>query len=239
MAFFNRVDFVWAVSESCVQTMREYGFTGDVEVVGNGIDLAGEDRLHEESCQGGCVSLLYVGQLVWHKNLKLLILALKSLKDSGFRFKMTMVGEGSAQQAIKRFVQRLGLAGDFVFTGKITSRDEIKRFYAAADLNLLPSVYDTFSLVVREAAAIGCPSLVIKGSCAAEGIEDGYNGFLSGNDVSVYASCIRKAASDLGLLRTAGGNARQTLFRTWEDVVDDVALRYEDVISRYKTRLLH
>lgn len=239
MAFFNNVDCVWTVSESTVKTMREYGYNGAVEVVGNGIDLAGEDGMYKQAFCGGCVRLLYVGQQVWHKNLRLLILALKLLKDSGFTFKMTMVGEGGAQQAIKRFVQRMGLGGDFVFTGKITSRDEIKSVYAAADLNLLPSVYDTFSLVVREAAALGCPSLVVKGSCAAEGIEDGYNGFLSDNDVRAFAACIKKAASDVKLLRAAGGNAKQTLYRSWEDVVDEVALRYADVMNSHKRRLVH
>lgn len=240
MAFFNKVDCVWTVSETTVQTMREYGFYGDVEVVGNGIDLSGEERAWESDLPcADCARLLYVGQLVWHKNLKLLILALKMLKDSGFRFQMTMVGEGSAQQAVKRFVQRLGLAGDFIFTGKITSRDEIKSIYKRADLNLLPSVYDTFSLVVREAAALGRPSLVIRGSCAAEGVEDGYNGFLSDNDVSSYASCIQKAASDIKLLRAAGGNARNTLSRSWEDVVDEVAQRYADIITGKKKRLVH
>jgi 1,2-diacylglycerol 3-alpha-glucosyltransferase len=192
MAFFNNVDCVWTVSESAVKTMREYGFEGCVEVMGNGTDLAGGDK-GEERCGAGCARLLYVGQLVWHKNIKLLVLALKTLKDSGFKFTMTMVGEGSAQQAIKRFVQRLGLADDFIFTGKITDRGDMKAVYAAADLNLLPSVYDTFSLVVREAAALGCPSLVIKDSCAAEGIEDGCNGFLSDNDAAAYARCIKKA----------------------------------------------
>jgi 1,2-diacylglycerol 3-alpha-glucosyltransferase len=240
MAFFNKVDCVWTVSESTVRTMREYGFGGEVAVVGNGIDLEEEGGgARRDDCSDDGIRLLYVGQHVWHKNLKLLILALKTLRDSGFRFKMTMVGEGSAQQAIKRFVQRLGLAEDFAFTGKITNRQEIASFYANADLNLLPSVYDTFSLVVREAAALGCPSLVIKDSCAAEGIEDGYNGFLSESDAGMFASCIQKAAADIMLLKAAGSNAKATLYRTWKDVVDEVAQRYADIINGHKKRLIH
>ena len=239
MSFFGSVDCVWTVSKSAVETLREYGFTGCVEVVGNGTDFLSEEISEESRCGDGSLRLLYVGQQVWHKNIKLMVLALKMLKDSGLRFKMTMVGEGSAQQSIKRLVQRMDLADDFTFTGKITDRDKIRAVYAAADLNLLPSVYDTFSLVVREAAAFGCPSLVIKGSCAAECIEDGCNGFLSDNDAAAFASRIQKAASDLKLLRAAGAKARSTLYRSWEDVVDEVALRYTGIIREQKSRQIH
>ncbi|MGE5496017.1 MAG: glycosyltransferase [Burkholderiales bacterium] len=238
MSFFNSVDCVWTVSKTAVETLREYGFKGCVEVVGHGTDFSGEE-ISKEKCGDGCLRLLYVGQQVWHKNIRLMVLALKMLKDSGLKFKMTMVGEGNAQQSIKRFVQRMGLADDFTFMGKITDRDAMKTVYASADLNLLPSVYDTFSLVVREAAAFGCPSLVIKGSCAAEGIEDGRNGFLSDNDAAAFASRIQKAASDLKLLRAAGAKARNTLYRSWEDVVDEVAMRYADIIKGTKQRIFH
>lgn len=236
--FYNRVDCVWTVSGTAVDTIREYGYKGCVEVVGNGTDFVYEDRTERVYGREGKVRFLYVGQQVWHKNLKLMVFALKKLKDSGLSFSMTMVGEGINQQSIKKLVQRLDMGEDFTFTGRINDREQLKTIYLQTDLNLLPSVYDTFSLVVREAAALGCPSLVITDSCASEGIEDGYNGYLSENDISSFASCIQKALSDMQLLKTAGQNARNTLYRSWENVVDEVAIRYSDIISS-KRRYIH
>ncbi len=236
--FYNKADHVWTVSRSAVNTLREYGFTGAVEVVRNGTDMT-EDCIKERH-ESDMLNLLYVGQLVWHKNLRLLISALKLLKDAGVRFSMTMAGEGNAQLGIKRLVQRLGMNEQFSFMGRINDRQMLSAVYSHADLNLLPSVYDTFSLVVREAAALGCPSLVIKDSCAAEDIKDGYNGFMSGNEVCEYASAIQKAAADRDALCAAGANAKDTLFRPWEAVISEVAARYSDVISGYKkARVIH
>lgn len=74
--------------------------------------------------------------------------------------------------------------------GSITERERLKLYYAAADLFLFPSLYDNAPLVVREAAALHTPSLLIKGSTSAEVIHDSVNGFLSDNSVTAYASRI-------------------------------------------------
>lgn len=236
MDFYCKVDHVWTVSRSAVETMREYGFKGNVEVVGNGTDLI----CSETDCRGnGRLNLIYVGQLVWHKNLKLLVCALKLLKDAGVSFSMTVAGEGNAGQGIKRLVQRMGMNEEFIFEGRVDDREKLASMYSQADLNLLPSIYDTFSIVVREAAALGCPSLVINGSCAAEEITDGRNGYLSENDAQSFAGAIFKAASDSCALKAVGRSAKDTLYRSWESVVDDVALKYSDIIGSYKKARLY
>lgn len=238
--FYRRVDCVWTVSNTAVDTLREYGYKGCVDVVSHGTDIDVMADKQDCSVNGNDgFKFLYVGQLVWHKNLRLLIFALRALKDAGMKFSITVVGEGINQQGIKKLIQKLGMSKNFKFTGRINDRVKLRNIYSQADLNLLPSVYDTFSLVVREAAAIGCPSLVMAGSCAAEGVEDGFNGYLSGNDISEYASCIEKAVADIEMLKTAGLNARSTLYRSWEDVVDEVAVRYSDIIDKNKKHLLH
>ena len=232
MRFYDRVDEVWTVSRSSADTLREYGYRGRVEVVGNGVDLEGCPE--KESDADRYMKLLFVGQHVWHKNLKMLVCALKILKDSGAGFKMKMVGEGNARGALIRLVQRLGMETQFEFTGRISAREKLKSLDAEADLFLMPSVYDTFSLAVREAAAYCCPSVVIKGSAAAENIADGINGFLSENDEQSYARAIMRASSDRARLRAAGAEARRTIFRPWESIMGEVADRYEHVIRRYK-----
>lgn len=41
-------------------------------------------------------------------------------------------------------------------------REILKRYYVAADLFLFPSLYDNAPLVIREAAALGTPSVLIR-----------------------------------------------------------------------------
>lgn len=59
-----------------------------------------------------------------------------------------------------------------LFLGPVYDRDVIRAWYCRSDLFLFPSEFDTNGLVVREAAACGLGSVLVEGSCAAEGIVD-------------------------------------------------------------------
>jgi glycosyltransferase involved in cell wall biosynthesis len=187
----------------------------------------------ENDITDGVLKLLYVGQHVWHKNLKLLVNSLKLFRDSGGNFLMTMVGEGNAMEDLQQMVDSLGLKDNFIFTGRINDREKLKSIYLNTDLLLFPSVYDTFSLVVREAASVGCPSIVIENSNAAENVVDGFNGFLAGNDEKAFADVISSSVRDRAKLKAVGRNAYNTLFQCWESVIDEVSERYLEIINVY------
>lgn len=116
--------------------------------------------------------------------------------------------------------------------GSITERERLKLYYAAADLFLFPSLYDNAPLVVREAAALHTPSLLIKGSTSAEVIHDSVNGFLSDNSVTAYASRISQLLETPQLIAEAGEAASHSIARSWEDVVEEVYDRYVNLIHR-------
>lgn len=238
IGFFERVDVVWTVNHSTAQTLREYGFQGNVEVVENGTDFFGAeegglDWIREERTQRSkdrTLEFLFVGQHIWHKNLRLLIQALGHAKKLGVRFRMTMVGEGNASQEIRQLVEQLGMSQDFHFTGRLTDRSTLRELYAQADLFLFPSVYDNAPLVVREAASMGCPSILVRGSNAAENVMDGVNGFLAPNEEFGFAAAIQAAVSDTDRLMRAGMQAGNSLVRSWESIVDEVAGRYAEIV---------
>ena len=61
-----------------------------------------------------------------------------------------------------------------------------------ADMFLFPTSYDTNGIVVREAAACGLGSVLIKGSCAAEGITDRRNGYLIDENAESMAEAVEE-----------------------------------------------
>ena len=127
-----------------------------------------------------------------------------------------------------------GLEKKVVMLGVISNRDVLKRYYAAADMFLFPSMYDNAPLVVREAAAMHTPTIMMRNSTASEVIRDNYNGFLVGNDTAEYAQSIRHLMENPHLVHEVGNNASSTIARSWESVVEEVTKRYEDIIRRYK-----
>lgn len=240
LSFYNSVDMVWVPNKATVATIREYGYTGPVEVMYNGTDLELPADLQSYRSAGAAIAgvddqtpmLLYIGQHRWEKNLKLLLESLAILKRRGRTFSMIFVGQGYAEKELAELVRVLGLSDVVRFLGVIRDREEIKKLYARATLFLFPSEYDTSPLTLREAAAFRVPTVLVAGASATEGIIDGSNGLIAENTAEGYASKLTEALSDPGLLDRAGAGAYDTLFRTWEQVADEVHERYRELIAR-------
>ncbi|MBN1402718.1 MAG: glycosyltransferase [Anaerolineae bacterium] len=242
--FYRSADQVWVPNRATGETLREYGYRGPMEVVPNGSDV--EMSAAERAAMGAQANrelgldpdelvFLFVGQHIWEKNVAFLIRALERAQHLGLRFTMLFVGQGYAAETMRDMVAQAGLGSAVRFLGLIRDRERLQRLYARADLYLFPSVYDNAPLTVREAAAAYLPAVLIRGCAAAEGIVDRENGFLSDDSVHAYARTIRELAADAALRKRAGLLAHHTLFRSWEDIVGEVAQRYADVIQRHAT----
>ena len=79
----------------------------------------------------------------------------------------------------------------------------------------------------------GTPSVLVRGSCSAEGIEDGVNGFLCEDDPEDLARVIRAA---LPRAKKAGEEARRTIPKSWDEIISDVIEKYEVLIARREHR---
>lgn len=238
MNIFNSVDEVWIPQAKVEETIRSYGYKGTLEVVENGIDLKHSmdiSKYRDESRQilgfnQDEFILLYVGQHIWEKNLKFLI---ESLHLSPVqKFTALFVGEGFAKPYMEKMVQEYGLKDHVKFLGVVSDREQLKRIYACADLFLLPSLYDTFSLVIREAASVHTPSLLLKGSNVAEFIMNGVNGYISDNSAIAYGHRISELSKRKAEMKQVGENASLTLCRSWENIIDEVQDRYFNLIKR-------
>lgn len=241
MEFFERADEVWVPQASVEDVIREYGYKGQVEVVDNGSDLVADypDSYFADARKALGIApddfvLLFVGQHIWQKNTRFIIEGLERIKD--LPFKMFFVGTGYAADEMKQLVENKGLGDKVTFTGMITERERITRYYAASDLFLFPSLYDNAPLVVREAAALHTPAVMVEGSTAATILRDGENGFLVQNRLDSFEALLRRLIADRALVRRVGVNASHSIVRSWEDVVEEVIDRYNALIAR-KTQI--
>jgi len=150
---------------------------------------------------------------------------------------LLMIGEGPSLQALKDQATQLGIADRVRFLGVIRDREALARLYARANLFVFPSLYDNAPLVVREAASMGCPALLLRDANAAEGVTDGDNGFLADSaDLAPFSRRVIELLGQPELLQAAGARARETLAFAWESVVHDVADRYQEIVREYKAR---
>ena len=241
--FFNACDEVWIPQKQVEETVRKYGYKGKLTVVENGNDfvsyIPGEVRdykilakkklgFNEED-----LYLLFVGQHIWEKGLDIILKTIENIpKNKGIR--INFIGDGYARQQLEKIIKEKNLDRQVTFHGLIIDRKILSDYYAASDLFFFPSMYDNAPLVIREAAAMGTPSILLKNSTASEVITDRFNGFLVDPNIEEISRMIEKCSEEREILLQTGLNARNSLVRSWEDVVAEVMDRYEIAIKQYK-----
>lgn len=238
MHFYDKADEVWISQPSVEETIRKYGFKGNVEVVGMGNDYNTNEPIepikkqarYELQIMENEIVFLFVGQLIWEKNIRLIAESLALISD--LPFKMFFVGTGYAANDLKQMVDELGLSSKVVFTGSISDREILKKYYAAAHLFIFPSTYDTWAIVIHEAAALQTPSVLVRDSTIAGIISDNVDGFLTENTAKSYAKRLHELIVHPETIKLAGWQAAEKLNRSWESVIDEVLDRYQHLQKR-------
>ena len=225
-------DEVWAVSRGAGENLHSLGYNGPFYIMENGVDLpkarAREDAVSEINrtyeIPEGIPVFLFVGRMQWYKGNRITLDALRGVADAGHDYRMIFVGDGADLAEMKTYTDELSLSDKVIFTGAIRDREVLRAFYTRADLFLFPSTFDTNGIVVREAAACGLGSLLVRGSCSAEGITHLENGVL----VEENPTSMRDALLDLmkkpGEFCRIGENAGNQIYIPWSK---SVALAYE------------
>jgi UDP-glucose:(heptosyl)LPS alpha-1,3-glucosyltransferase len=113
---------------------------------------------------------LFVGSGFARKGLATAIEAIAALPDPESRLVVIGKGERRLYQAL---ATRSGVAERIVWLG---ARSDLERWYAAADVVVLPSRYEPFGNVHLEALASGLPVIASARAGGAEVIADGING---------------------------------------------------------------
>lgn len=237
-------DEVWVTSKGTVESLRNVGYEGDYVVMPNGCDLPKVNITEAEramirrkhNISADIPMLVFVGRMMWYKNIKIILDACKILKGRGRDFRMVMIGMGPDEAAIKRYCRKLMLDDKVIFTGQLVDRSELQIYYSVSDLLVFPSMFDTNGLVVREAAASATGALLVKDSCAAEGIKDGETGFLCFETAHSVAATIDKIIDNKDLLRRVGENAQNNIYISWEESITNAYNRYKIVIDRFHSQ---
>jgi glycosyltransferase involved in cell wall biosynthesis len=165
----------------CLSEMRLPGER--IVMVPNGVDTdrfapadpAERDRLRAEIGIGaGELLVLFVGRYHRQKQPQAVVKLAEAVRARGNdRVRFAMVGSGELKAETEAMVSDLGLT-DRVFHFR---HQNPLPFYQAADLLVMPSLYEGFGLVMLEAMAAGCPVLRTRTGGFAEVIEEGETGY--------------------------------------------------------------
>ncbi|MCR5748141.1 MAG: glycosyltransferase [Lachnospiraceae bacterium] len=254
-------DEVWTVSNGAGKNLQELGYQGDYRVVSNGVDFekgkVDEDIVFQVTSKydlpDDVPMFLFVGRLMNYKGLPIIINAMSQLSKEGYDFRMVFVGGGSDAESLKNMAAELDLnvdiknddgdiisfstsdkPGKLIFTGPEHDRTALRAWNTRAWLFLFPSTYDTNGIVVREAAACGLASVLIKDSCAAEGITDRVNGYTIEETPEAMAALLKELGNNKETVKKAGERAMDEIYISWKDAVYEAYDRYQVLIDDKK-----
>ena len=242
-------DELWCVNEGTAAHLKSLGIDKEIKIMKNGVAFpkgkALPQKVSEETAKYNIPErapvFLFVGRMVKCKGIPMILEAADMLQKQGTDFRLVFVGSGPDEGKIKHLAKRLGLADDkgaakCIFTGAIYDSERLRAWYTAADLLLLPSVYDNDPLVVKEAAACATASILIKGSCAAGDKSGGHNAILIDNTPKALCSALAEAAADPEGVKKMGEHAMNEVYFSQEDAVAAAYSEYERIIKKYSAK---
>lgn len=221
---FEQCDQCWTLNNEVARIFKEdYGLKKKTILYPNATDMEPVDRdeSRREICEKHNIDpndkiFLFVGRINKLKNIDLIV---DSLPYIDFNYKMLFIGSGQDEEYFKSKILNNKIEDHVIMVGRVANRDNLAKYYAAADLFLFPSLYDANSLVQIEAASQHTPTLFVNGSATSSLVTADKNGFFAENNVSDYASKIREIFLDNKLYEKVSNGAYKDLYVRWDDVV--------------------
>jgi len=167
---------IHTVSEASKQDLLELGTKSRIIVVPNGIDV--NDYLLANEISPNPHQAIFIGRLVFYKNLEIVFRALSSVIQTVRDAQLIIVGDGPMRTAWERMVDDLGLHQHVHFLGRIPHAEKLGQLQESAFL-LLPSRVEGFGIVILEAFARNKPVLVSSIAALREVVLDGVDGYLA------------------------------------------------------------
>ncbi len=155
-----------------------------VTAIHNGIDLervkapgpGARQRIRTELGLGDLFTFLIAGRLHPEKGYEHLFEAIRLLKDrEGRPFVLLIAGRGPFLEPYQQRVSALGIVDHVRFLG---FRDDLPDLMTGSDLFVLPSVAESFGLVLAEALYLGLPVVASRVGGIPEIVDDGVDGRL-------------------------------------------------------------
>lgn len=231
----GRAAAVHALTATESSQFRDYGYTGPVSVIPNGIDI--EEFQHPASPNDmderypelvGKKVVLFLGRLHQKKGLDVLVKAFAQLHETDLDIHLLVVGpDDGYEPELRRLIGSLGVIDAVTLTGTLAGNDRLAAMNRA-DIYALPSYSEGFSVGILEALAVGLP-VVISKYCYFPEVESAGAGIETETDVGQVASALGSLIVDPELASKMG-RAGRDLVRSrysWESVAAAFVKLYE------------
>ena len=195
-----------------------------VSVIPNGVHFAAIDAAPPDDLKA---DIVYVGRLLAHKRVDLLIRAAKRLLISSPGLRVSVVGDGPERASLMALTRTLGVADAVTFLGFVPETSVYSIFKTSRVL-VLPSEREGLGATVLEANSAGTPAVVVRSaeSAAAQLVMEGVTGTTCAPEPVDLAHAIERCL-DLPLAPTREACRAFARRYEWDDVAQRLLQAYE------------
>ena len=234
-------DAIHALTNEEMKSIAELGYKTPVFVAPNGIDPSPFECPPDTSAfstaypeLSGKRVILFIGRLHSKKGLDVLARSYASLSHKFEDTALLVAGpnEDGTQERMESILKTSPASGSTVFTGLLTGTAKLAAL-ASADLFVLPSHSEGFSMAILEALAAGLP-VVISKQCNFPEVSEHDAGFVVEPNDAAVTEAISTLLSD-DQLRTRMGHNGRNLVRekyTWPAIAASMAGLYRKLVAR-------
>ena len=178
--------------------------------------------------------ILFVGRFQAVKNHAMLVDAFARLLPQCPRARLVLAGSGPLEGRIRARCRAAGIARRVMFLGEVPFRD-LPDVYAAADLKVITSDYESFCFAALEAMATALPRVVTDTDWVPKLIGRGEGGLVvKRNDANELAEALASLMDDAPRRAAMGRRNRETVVREyqWKNSAARLAGLYRDLLER-------
>lgn len=158
-------------------------------------------------------AVLYVGRLEYDKGIQQLLSAFDHAAGQYDDLRLIIAGDGTLRSCVEAIAARPD--SHVTYLGHLVG-DDVWRAYLAADLLVLPSLFEPWGLVVNEAMACGLPVIVSdRVGCADDLVRHDETGIVveAGSELALTSAILRLARDTSA--RVHMGHAAEQLISNW------------------------
>lgn len=178
----------------------------DIFKIYNGVDTEyfQSSISHKNTGKITCIS---TGSLYYIKNHKLILKSLSKIIEKNSKVNLILVGDGELKNELKIQAEQLRIKENVDFVGQTS---DVKQYLEKADIFILSSLTEGFSIATLEAMSMGIPIIATDCGGVLDIVLNNYNGFIvKNNDEYEMRKAILELVSNENLRKEMGRLSRK------------------------------
>jgi glycosyltransferase involved in cell wall biosynthesis len=219
---------IHTVSETSKEDLIKFGAKKPIYVIHNAIE-----NYEPEISESIPFQFIYIGRLVFYKNLEVVIKSIKIVRQSYPKVTLIIIGGGPHKKILEKLVTDLNLQDNIKFKGHVSDAEK-KQLLSSSQALVFPSLCEGFGIVVLEAFVCKKPVLVPNVRPLSDIVDDQTTGFvIPAHDENEWAKALIRIIEDPEKAHKMGFMGKEVFEKKYnvQIMLDKLIKMYNDFVK--------